>query len=100
MLEEAGHGKIAVEELGLTAARVPDLTEWKALTDRIRGARVPLTIGLVGKYIELPDPYLSVAEAVRHAAWAGRCYVKLLWIDSEHLPRADDVEPHGGMDGT
>jgi len=48
MLEEAGLGKIVVEELGLSAAKEPDLTEWKALTDRIRGARIPLTIGLVG----------------------------------------------------
>src|SRR5438445_437511 len=73
MLEDAGLGKIVVEELGLSGAREPDLSEWKALTERIRGARIPLTIGLVGKYIELPDAYLSVAEAVRHAAWAGRC---------------------------
>src|SRR5437879_11921732 len=59
MLEEAGLGKIVVEELGLTGAREPDLTEWKALTDRIRGARVPLTIGLAGKCTEPQDAYLS-----------------------------------------
>ena len=99
MLEDAGLGKIVVEELGLTGAREPDLSEWKALTERIRGARIPLTIGLVGKYIELPDAYLSVAEAVRHAAWAAGCDVKVQWIDSEHLERSDDVEPLVGLDG-
>ena len=99
MLEDAGLGKIVVEELGLSGAREPDLSEWKALTERIRGARIPLTIGLVGKYIELPDAYLSVAEAVRHAAWAAGCDVKVQWIDSEHLERSDDVEPLVGLDG-
>ncbi len=100
MLEEAGLGRIVVEELGLgERAAEPDLTEWRFLTDRIRNARIPLTIGLVGKYIELPDAYLSVAESVKHAAWAAGCNVKLVWIDSEKLDRDRDVEPLIGLDG-
>jgi CTP synthase len=100
MLEEAGLGRIVVEELGLRdRASEPDLAEWRFLTDRIRGARIPLTIGLVGKYIELPDAYLSVAESVKHAAWAAGCNVKLAWVDSEKLERDRDVEPLIGLDG-
>jgi CTP synthase len=100
MLEEAGLGRIVVEELGLgERAAEPDLTEWRFLTDRIRNARIPLTIGLVGKYIELPDAYLSVAESVKHASWAAGCNVKLVWIDSEKLERDRDVEPLIGLDG-
>jgi len=100
MLEDAGLGRIVVEELGLTErATAPDLTEWKALTERIRGARIPLRIGLVGKYIELTDAYLSVAESVKHASWAAGCDVKLTWIDSERLERDRDVEPLIGLDG-
>lgn len=100
MLEEAGLGRIVVEELGLgERASEPDLAEWRSLTDRIRGARIPLSIGLVGKYIELPDAYLSVAESVKHAAWAAGCNVKLVWIDSEKLERDRDVEPLIGLDG-
>jgi CTP synthase len=100
MLEEAGLGRIVVEELGLVErATEPDLAEWRFLTDRIRNARIPLTIGLVGKYIELPDAYLSVAESVKHAAWAAGCNVKLAWIDSEKLERDRDVEPLIGLDG-
>jgi CTP synthase len=100
MLEEAGLGRIVVEELGLKErAGEPDLVEWRFLVDRIRGARIPLTIGLVGKYIELPDAYLSVAESVKHAAWAAGCNVKLVWIDSEKLERDRDVEPLIGLDG-
>jgi CTP synthase len=100
MLEEAGLGRIVVEELGLgERAAEPDLVEWRFLVDRIRNARIPLTIGLVGKYIELPDAYLSVAESVKHAAWAAGCNVKLVWIDSEKLERDRDVEPLIGLDG-
>jgi CTP synthase len=100
MLEEAGLGRIVVEELGLgERAAEPDLAEWRFLTDRIRNARIPLTIGLIGKYIELPDAYLSVAESVKHAAWAAGCNVKLAWIDSEKLERDRDVEPLIGLDG-
>jgi len=100
MLEEAGLGRIVIDELGLAErASEPDLGEWRALTDRIRGARIPLTIGMVGKYIELPDAYLSVAESVKHAAWAAGCNVKLAWIDSEKLERDRDVEPLIGLDG-
>ncbi len=100
MLEETGLGKIIVDELGLVEqTQEVDLTEWRALVDRIRDARIPLTIGLVGKYIELPDAYLSVAESVRHAAWAAGCNVRLAWIDSEKLERDHDVEPLIGLDG-
>jgi CTP synthase len=100
MLEEAGLGKIVVEELGLgERAAEPDLAEWRALTDRIRNARIPLRIGLVGKYIELTDAYLSVAESVKHASWAAGCDVKISWIDSERLERDRDFEPLIGLDG-
>jgi CTP synthase len=100
MLEEAGLGRIVVQELGLgERAAHPDLTEWQALTDRIRNARIPLNIGLVGKYIELTDAYLSVAESIKHAAWAAGCDVKIAWIDSERLERDRDFEPLIGLDG-
>ncbi|MFN2520669.1 MAG: CTP synthase [Candidatus Limnocylindria bacterium] len=98
MLEETGLGRIIVEELGIECAE-PDLSDWQALVDRIRGARTPLEIGLVGKYIELQDAYLSVAESVRHASWAAGCDVRIRWIDSEKLERDGDVEPLVGLDG-
>ena len=51
-------------------ARPADLTTWRALVDRIKRPKPQLEIALVGKYIELPDAYLSVTEALRHASWA------------------------------
>ena len=100
MLEESGVGRIVVEELGLTErATAPDLREWQALCDSIRQASIPLEIGLVGKYIELQDAYLSVAESIRHASWAAGCNVKIRWVDSEKLEHAGDTEPLAGLDG-
>jgi len=98
MLEDAGLGRIVVQELGIET-REPDLSEWRALEDRIRSARIPLEIAMVGKYIELPDAYLSVIESVRHAAWAQGATARLRWIDSEKLERDRDVEPLIGLDG-
>ena len=100
MLEESGVGRIVVEELGLTErATAPDLREWQALCDSIRQASIPLEIGLVGKYIELQDAYLSVAESIRHASWAAGCDVRIRWIDSEKLEHTGDTEPLAGLDG-
>ena len=100
MLEESGVGRIVVEELGLTErATAPDLREWQALCDSIKQAAIPLEIGLVGKYIELQDAYLSVAESIRHASWAAGCNVKIRWIDSEKLEHAGDTEALAGLDG-
>jgi len=98
MLEDAGLGRIVVQELGIET-RAPDLSEWRALEERIRNARIPLEIAMVGKYIELPDAYLSVIESVRHAAWAQGATARLRWIDSEKLERDRDVEPLIGLDG-
>jgi CTP synthase len=67
--------------------------------DSIKNARIPIEIGLVGKYIELRDAYLSVAESIRHASWAAGCDVTIRWIDSEKLEHGGDTEPLAGLDG-
>ncbi len=100
MLEESGVGRIVVEQLGLTErATAPNLRDWQALSDSIKQASIPLEIGLVGKYVELQDAYLSVAESIRHASWAAGCNVKIRWIDSEKLEHAGDTESLTGLDG-
>ena len=68
----------------------PDLDSWRALVARIKAPKPVLEIALVGKYIELPDAYLSVTEALRHAAWAHEVDAKVRWVDSEKLT-ADNV---------
>ena len=82
MLEEQGFSGIVCRELGLTTQE-PDLKDWKAMVERVKSAKAQLTIGLVGKYVQLHDAYLSVAEALRHAAYAEGAEVNIQWIDSE-----------------
>lgn len=82
MLEEQGFSGIVCRELGLTTQE-PDLKDWKAMVERVKSAKAQLTIGLVGKYVQLHDAYLSVAEALRHAAYANGAEVNIQWIDSE-----------------
>ncbi len=84
MLEESGLSGIVCRELGIEAPD-PDLTEWQELAERIRHQNKTVKIGLVGKYVQLHDAYLSVAEALRHAGYALDAKVEITWIDSESL---------------
>ena len=84
--EAFGFGKLLVRELGLgDPEAAPDLAGWRALVARIKAPKPTLEIALVGKYIELPDAYLSVTEALKHAAWANGVDAKVRWVDSEAL---------------
>jgi len=61
----------------------PDLTSWRALVASIEAAEQPVRIGLVGKYVNLPDAYLSVVEAMRHGGYACGARVDVDWIASD-----------------
>ena len=61
----------------------PDLTRWQALVDQVRAADFEVRIGVVGKYVTLPDAYLSVAEALRHGGYACGAKVQIDWIASD-----------------
>ncbi len=64
-------------------ATPPDLTNWQALVDQVRAADFEVRIGVVGKYVTLPDAYLSVAEALRHGGYACGAKVQIDWIASD-----------------
>jgi CTP synthase len=89
ILEEAGLGKFLVDELGLPD-REPQMQEWRALVEKIKSPRPELVIGLVGKYVELHDAYMSVAESLRHAGWFHGVDVRIKWINSEALESMGD----------
>jgi CTP synthase len=63
----------------------PDLAVWRAMVERMAAATEPVTIGLVGKYVDLPDAYLSVVEALRHGALAADVVLDLRWIPSDEV---------------
>ncbi|MBP5154731.1 MAG: CTP synthase [Lachnospiraceae bacterium] len=82
MLEAQQFSGIVCRELGLSAGE-PRLSDWALMVERVRAASRTVTVGLVGKYVQLHDAYLSVAEALRHAAFAEGAHVEIRWIDSE-----------------
>ncbi len=86
VLEEAGLSQYIVERLGLPKAS-PDLSEWRTLVERIKAPKRTLPIALVGKYVELRDAYLSVAEALRHAGVNQNVDVDIRWVSSEQIER-------------
>ncbi len=90
MLEEAGLSKVVCRELELSAPE-PELDEWKNLVCNIASRNQEVTIGLVGKYVQLHDAYLSIAEALNHSGFALNANVNIDWIDSEDL-NAGNVE--------
>lgn len=82
MLEKAGLSEIACRELKINA-KAPNLADWEHMIEKIKESKDTVTIGLVGKYIELHDAYLSVAEALRHAGYYCGAQVSIKWLDSE-----------------
>ena len=84
MLEKSGFSNIVCRELGINAPS-PDLTDWEKMLDRIKSRTKEVRIGIVGKYVQLHDAYLSVAEALRHAGYEKGAYVEIEWIDSETI---------------
>jgi len=77
----------------------PDLAVWRAMVARIAAATEPVTIGLVGKYIDLPDAYLSVVESLRHGALACGVALDLRWIPSDEVDGLLAASYLEGVDG-
>ena len=86
ILEEAGLGDIILEALDLSG--LPrDMSEWAAMVDRMKDLSDPVPIALVGKYVEYPDSYLSVKEALRHAGLAHGRDIDIQWVHSEDVEK-------------
>ena len=98
MLERSNFSAVVCRELGINAPE-PDLSDWRAMVARIKAPRVPVHIGLVGKYVALHDAYLSVAEAMRHAGYIYNTHIKIHWIDSEQITDGNAGDILSGLDG-
>lgn len=88
IMEQEGLAVQAIELLDLEQ-RTPDLTQWQNLVTRMQTSTQEVKIALVGKYTQLGDAYLSVAEALRHGAIANGSKLEIVWVNSE------DLESHG-----
>ena len=87
MLEKLGVRDLVVEKLDLRAAQKPNMKPWQRLVEEVRKPRPTVKIALVGKYVELQDAYMSVREALKHAALANRVEVEIGWVHSADLER-------------
>ncbi len=98
MLEESNLSATVCRELGLETPE-PDLAEWRKMVESVRHQNLTVKIGLVGKYVQLHDAYLSVAEALRHAGYAQDAKVEIDWIDSETLTAENAERRLSGVQG-
>ena len=98
MLEKNHFSDIVCRELGMYAP-VCNLEDWGNMLDRIRNRTKKVRIGLVGKYVQLHDAYLSVAEAMRHAGYETSARVEIKWIDSETVTKDNASDILRGCDG-
>jgi CTP synthase len=106
LLEEAHLGDYLVKRLRLSQAGEPDMREWRKIVERIRAPKPSVSMAIVGKYTALHDAYMSVREALNHAAWECGRDVEVVWIPSgdleegqgwDLLERVDGIVVPGGF---
>lgn len=99
LLEKARVGDYVLQRMGLTARQEPDWAQWEKLIEDIRRPKPCISIALVGKYVELHDAYISVREALKHAALRLGVELDLHWIHSVELEKGVGWEELQTVDG-
>lgn len=97
-LQEQKLDQLTCDHFGLDCAPA-DMTEWNKLIDRVKNLQHKTTIALVGKYVELPDAYISVVEALKHAGYSYDSDIDVKWVNSEGLNAANVEAELNGVDG-
>ncbi len=90
---------IVLKKLNITNYNEPDLTKWKEFLDKVKHPGNKVTIGLIGKYIELQDAYKSILESFIHAGAMNDCKVQVLNVHSEYIDEENVNEKLMGLDG-
>ena len=91
--------KVVLQKLGLITRIKPDLSDWKAFLQRLKNPKKEVTIGLIGKYVELKDSYKSISESFIHGGVANEAKVNVEWIHSETLTKENIQESLGHLNG-
>ena len=99
MMQNEKLDEVVLKKLGLPDNGKPELKEWKDFLTRLQHPKKKVTIGLVGKYIELKDSYKSIAESFEHSGAANECDVNIKWIHSEKLNDDNIAEKLKDLDG-
>ncbi|MBV6392936.1 MAG: CTP synthase [Anaerolineales bacterium] len=87
LLEELGAGELILAKLGLQASRKSDMRPWKKLVENVKKEKPTVHVALIGKYVELQDAYMSVREALKHAAIANDVEISIKWVHSADLEK-------------
>ena len=90
---------IVLKKMKITAYKEPELDKWKAFLDKLKYPRSKVTIGLIGKYIELQDAYKSILESFIHAGAMNECKVNVVNVHSEFISEDNVAEKLDGLDG-
>ncbi len=90
--------EICLQKLNLPLGTDPDLTKWKEFLNKLRYPKSKVSIGLIGKYVELQDAYKSILEALIHAGAMNECKVEVRNIHSEHLTTENAIEKLQNLD--
>ncbi len=91
--------RVVLDKVRLPMHGEPNLKEWESFLARLKNPKQEVNIGLVGKYVELPDAYKSIIESFIHAGAANECKVKVEYIHSEFLDKENAVEKISHLDG-
>lgn len=90
---------IVLKKLNITEFGEPDLSKWKGFLDKLKYPKSKITIGLIGKYVELQDAYKSILESFVHAGAMNECKVQVVSIHSEFIAPDNVKEKLGNLDG-
>jgi CTP synthase len=98
ILHEEGLDTVALDVLRLGGHEI-DLSSWEAVVRKVEEATIPVRVGLIGKYVELPDAYLSIVESLKHAGFHHGAKVEIDWIQAESVEGLLASERLRGLDG-
>jgi CTP synthase len=99
-LHHEGLDTIILDALDMNESDHPiDLSPWEDVVSRVHSLNRTLNIGIIGKYVTMPDAYLSVAESIRHAGFAIGAKVHISWLEAERVPSEIDLAQIEGLDG-
>ena len=99
LMMREGLDKIVLRKMNITEYKEPELTKWKEFLDKLKYPKGKVTIGLIGKYIELQDAYKSILESFIHAGAINECKVDIVNVHSEFITDDNVGEKLAGLDG-
>lgn len=99
LMMREGLDKIVLKKMNITGYQEAELTKWKEFLDKLKYPKGKVTIGLIGKYLELQDAYKSILESFIHAGAINECQVQIVNVHSEFITADNVVEKLAGLDG-